>query len=210
MKRCAGLAVVICMCALALAVCKRVWEPDSPEESAVSISRKGQISAWFVEEFAEDYYSLAELTRMAKREAAEYNAGAQGRSKVLPGKAAAVGVKNVELLSGSSGKIAVGYWFDSWESYTDFSGQTLFYGTVGEAAREGFDLRPVLRNVGDGSLSAGDQLSRATDKYLIITDVKANIFCPREVTHISEEASVNEDGSIDTSGTEGTVYILMR
>lgn len=203
MKRCARLAVVICMCALVLAVCKRVWASDAPEASAISVGRKGQISAWFVEEFAEDYYSLAELTRMAKREAAEYNAGVQGKGK-------AVGVKKVELLPENGGKIAMRYWFDSWESYTDFNEQTLFYGTVGEAAREGFDLDPVLRNVENGSLSAGDQLSRATDKYLIITDVKANICCPREVTHISEEASVNEDGSIDTSGAEGTVYILMK
>lgn len=203
MKRCARLAAVICLGALFLAVCKRVGASDAPGTSAVSVGRKGQISAWFVEGFVEDYYSLAELTEMAKREAAEYNAGIQGKK-------AAVKVGKVELLPDSGGKIRVNYWFDGWESYTDFNEQSLFYGTVEEALKEGFDVSAVLRSVEDGSLSAGDQLSRATDKYLIITDVKANIYCPKKVTHISDEASVNEDGSIDTSGAKGTVYILMK
>lgn len=200
MKRCVRVAAVVCFCFFSLAGCNGT---DVPGASAVSVGRKGQISAWFVEEFEEDYYSLAELTEMAEREAAVHNAG-------IRGKKAAVRVEKVELLPGDVGKIGVSYWFDSWESYTDFNEQILFYGTVGEAVRESFDLGPVLKSVKDGSLSAGDQLSRATDKYVIITDVKADIYCPREVTHISDGASVNEDGSIDTSGAEGTVYIVMK
>lgn len=202
MKRCAGLAAVVCLSLVCLVVCKGAGVSDAPETSAVSIGRKGQISAWFVEEFAEDYYSLAELTEMAVREAAEYNDG-------IPGKKAAVTVKKVKLLP-DAGQIMVSYRFDGWESYTDFNGQSLFYGTVGEAVTKGFSMDAVLKSVADGRLFAGNQLSRETDKYVIITDVKANIYCPGKVTHISDGASVNEDGSIDTSGAEGTVCILMK
>lgn len=200
MKRCAGLAAVICLCTLGLAGCKGA---DVPGMSTVSVSRKGQISACFVEDFTEDYYSLAELTEMAVTEAAEHNAAIQGKK-------AAVTVEKVELLSDDSSKIMVSYRFDGWESYTAFNRETMFYGTVGEAVTEGFGVDVILKSVEDGSLYAGDQLGRATDRYVIITDVKANIYCPGKVTHISEGASVNEDGSIDTSGTEGTVYILMK
>lgn len=203
MGRCARLAAVICLCFLCLAGCNEAGVPDSPEASAVSVGRKGRITAWFVEEFAEDYYSLSELAGMAEREAAEYNSAARGRK-------AAVKVKKVGHVPDGSGKIMVGYWFDGWESYTGFCGQSLFYGTVGEALREGFDAVTVLMSVADGSLWAGDQLSRATDRYVIITDVKADIYCPGEVSHISDGASVNEDGSIDTTGAEGMVYILMK
>lgn len=203
MKRCAGLAGVICLFLLCVVVCHGAAVPDAPETSAVSVSRKGKISAWYVEEFTEDYYSVEELTRMAEREAAEHNAAASDKK-------AAVTVKKVKLLPDNGGKIMVAYRFDSWESYTDFTGESLFYGTVGEAAAKGFGMDAVLKSVADGSLLAGDYLSLVTDRYVIITDVKTNIYSPREVTHISDGAFVNEDGGIDTSGVEGTVYILMK
>lgn len=200
MKRCSRLAAVICLCALGLTGCK---EADVPGVSTVYVSRKGQISACFVEDFTEDYYSLAELTEMAVTEAAEYNAATQGKK-------AAVKLEKVELLPDDSSKIMVSYRFDGWESYTVFNQETLFYGTVGEAVAEGFGVDVILKSVADGSLYAGDQLGRATDRYVIITDVKADICCPGKVTHISEDATVNEDGSVDTSGTKGVVYILMK
>lgn len=203
MKRCAGLAVVVCLWALSLAGCQKSSVPDMPEESTVSVSRKGQISAWFVEEFAEDYYSSSELTEMAVREAAEYNAAASGEKPPVT-------VEKVELLPDSGKKVMVSYQFDGWKSFTAFNDETLFYGTVEEAVKEGFGTNVILKNAADGRLFAGDQLSRATDSYVIITDVKADIYCPRKVTHISDGVSVNEDGSIDTSGTEGLVYILMK
>lgn len=203
MKRCAGLAAVICLCALSLAGCQGSNVPDMPGRSAVSVSRKGQISAWFVEEFAENYYSSSELTEMAVREAAEYNASASDQKTPVI-------VEKVELLPDNSQKVMVSYQFDSWESYTAFNGETLFYGTVEEAIKEGFGTDVILKNIADGRLFAGDQLSQSRGRYVLITDVKADIYCPRKVTHVSDGVSVNEDGSIDTSGREGTVYILMK
>ena len=203
MKRCAGLAAGVCLILLCVGIYFGAGGSDVPESSAVSVGRKGRITAWFVEDFAEDYYSIEELAQMAKREAAEYNAR-------IPGKKTAVKVEKVKQLPEDSGKIMVSYRFDGWKSYTDFNGVNFFYGTVEEAAAEGLGAGAVLKSLADGSLSAGDRLSRATDSYVIFTDVKANVYCPGEVTHISEGASVNEDGSIDTSGAEGTVYILMK
>ncbi len=225
MKRYAWLAAVVMIC-LCFA-CLVFWrDTDAPMAPAVSVDRKGQISAWFVEGFDEDYYSLRELTEMAEREAAEYNAR-------IPGKKAAVKVEKVEMLPDDSGRIRVNYRYDSWESYTDFNGQGFFYGTVEEAAAAGYSADAVLESVADGrlwaegwlSLSAGggtaarpgddmlwegERLSLPAGSRVIITDVKADIYCPGEVTHISGDASVNEDGSIDTSKAEGTVCILMK
>lgn len=223
MKKFAWLAAVVCLCLVCLAVCR---DKDTPGSSAVLVDRKGRISAWFVEDFAEDYYSLGELVEMAKGEVAEYNA-------LFPGRKTAVKVEKVKMLPDDSGKIMVSYRYDGWESYTGFSGQNLFYGTVEEAAKAGYGADAVLKSVADGSLSAGDQLSLwaeesgesgyaghaqqagerlgiSADSHVIVTDVKAKIYCPREVTHISDGAFVNADGSIDTSNAEGMVYILMK
>ena len=200
MKRYAWLAAVICLCF----VCLVAWrDKDVPESSAVFVDRKGQISALFVEDFAEDYYSLRELAEMAKKEAAEYNA-------MTPDKKAAVRVDKVEMLPAGSSKIMVSYRYDGWESYTDFNGQKLFYGTLGEAARTGFSMDEMLKSAADGSLWEGKRLSLPADISVIFTDVKANIYCPGEVTYISGGASVNADGSVDTSGAGGTVCILMK
>lgn len=203
MKKCAGLAVLFCLFTLFSAGCGMAVVPEGIDRPTVSVSQKGPISAWLVEDFAEDYYSLSELTEMAVKEAAEFNATVQGGR-------AAVAVDKVELLEDDDRKVRVNYRFDSWESYTKFNGESLFFGTMEEAVAEGFSSNVILKGVADNVLYAGEQMRQNTDKYVIITDVKANIYCPRQVTHLSDGLVVSEDGSVDTSGAEGTVYILMR
>ncbi len=204
MKRCAGFAFVLCLCAVSLSGCGGVKVPDEVRETSVAVNGRGQISAWLVEDFAEDYYSLAELTRMAEDEAAEFNGRAGSGGK------AAVTVEKVELLAGDREKIVVCYRFDSWAAYTGFGDGSLFYGTVEEAAEEGYSTNVILRSVTDETLLAGEGMKQAADRDVIITDVKAKIYCPGKVTHVSSGVLVNEDGSIDTRGIEGTVYILMK
>ncbi len=54
------------------------------------------------------------------------------------------------------------------------------------------------------------QLAQWTDRSLVVTDMKANIYCSGTVTHVSSGAVLNKDGSVDTSGVEGLVYILLK
>lgn len=203
-KRCAGLAAVCCLLTVALAGCGSVKVPDVIEAPTVSVSNKGQISVWLVGDFGKDYYDLSELTAMAAEEAAEFNAsvGNEGRE--------AVTLEKVETLPDNESKVVVSYRFDGWESYTAFNEETLFYGTVGEAIQEGFDTKIVLRNVEDNTLIAGEQFRQASEKHVIITDVKADIYCPGKVTYVSGGAVLNADGSVDTAQAEGTVYILLK
>lgn len=204
MKKYVRAAAASCLLTVFLAGCGGTKVPDIIKAPTVSVSEKGQISAWLVEDFAKEYYSLSELAAMAAKEAAEFNAAAGGAG------AAAVTVEKVETLPGNEKKVVVSYRFDGWESYTAFSEGTLFYGTVGEALQKGYDSGVVLKSVADGTLLAGEQLKQAADKYVIITDVKADIYCPAKVTHVSGGAALNEDGSVDTAGAEQTVYILLK
>lgn len=202
-KKYSGFATVLCLLALSLAGCGEAKTPDVIEVSTVSVSKKGQISMWFVEEFAEEYYNLSELTAVARAEVETFNFSAGGRS-------AAVKMEKMELLPENDGKVVVHYRFDGWESCNAFNEETFFYGTVGEALKEGFDAKVVLRNVTDDSLLAGDQFAQEPDRLVIITDVKANIYCPAKVAYLSGAAVLNKDGSVDTMQAEGFVYILLK
>lgn len=204
MKRCAVFAALLILCAASLAGCGGVKVPNEVRESSIAVSGQGQIDAWLVEDFAEDNYSLSELSDMAVKEAEEFN-GASGN-----GRKAAVRVEKVSLLSGDSPKVVVRYRFDSWKSYTGFSDESLFYGTVEEASRYGYTKGAVLTDVTDGSPLAGESWKKASGRTLIVTDARANIYCPGKVTHVSGGVRINEDGSVDTRAAEGIVYILMQ
>lgn len=204
MKRCAVFAALSVLCAVSLAGCGGVKVPDEVREPSIAVSGRGQIDAWLVEDFAEDYYSLSELSDMAVKEAEEFN----GSSK--NGRKAAVRVEKVSLLSDDSPKVVVRYRFDSWRSYTGFSDESLFYGTVDEALRRGYIGGAVLTDVTDGSPFSGESWKKALGRMLIVTNAKVNIYCPGRVTHVSGGARVNGDGSVDTRAAEGTVYILMQ
>ena len=205
-KKYSGFAAALCLLALSLAGCGEPKMPDGIEVSTVSVSKKGQISIWFVEEFTEEYYSLSELTQIALSEVEEFNSSA--------GSDRAVTMKKMELLPENRNKAVAHYQFADWKSCTAFctafNGETFFYGTVEEALKEGFGAEIVLKSVADGSLLAGDQFARETDSHLIITDVKANIYCPAKVAYLNGSAVLNADGSVDTSQTDGLVYILLK
>lgn len=192
------LAVIFCFCAVFLAGCGGGKVPDVVDNPAVAIGREGEITVWQIGDFDKSYYNLEELDGMAQQEAAEYNAEA--------GKEGAVSVEKVEALEG--GRVAVVYQFDGWESCSGFGEENLFFGTVEEAAEKGFDTETEMKSIKDGSLLDADL--KSAGEYLLVTDMKADIYCSRRVTYISSGAGVNEDGSIRPSGEDELVYILMK
>ena len=146
---------------------------------------------------------------MAVREVTQFN---EGRAQD-----ALVTVEKIEALPDNSGKAAVTYQFGNWQSCTDFIGNDFFYGTnelfygmVSEALSMGYGSEAILKNVKDNTLFTGEQLKQASDQYMIVTDVKANIYCPGKVTYLSDGASLNEDGSVNTFEVEGLAYILLK
>ncbi len=195
------LAVIICLCAVFLAGCGGVRVPDVVNTPTVAVGREGDITVWQIGDFGKSYYDLAELDSMARKEAAEYNAE--------KGRETAVSVEKVESLEG--GRVAVVYLFDNWESCSGFGEETLFYGEVKEAAVNGFSgADTVMKSVKDDSVLDGGLLGQSYGEYLLVTDMKADIYCGRKVVYISQGASVNEDGSIRPPEEDGFVYILMK
>ncbi len=204
-----GKIAVLCLCVFFLAGCGNTKMPETIEDQTIFVSREGQITLWLVDEFGRTDYKLSELTAAAVEEAAQFNAGkTQG---------AAVAVEKVEELADGSGRVAITYKFGDWKSCTEFIGNDLFYGTeeffygtVKDAMAQGYGGRVILKNIKNNTLYTEEQLKQAPDKYLIITDMKANIYCPGMVAYISDGAVLNEDGSVNTFGVEGLAYILLK
>lgn len=202
MKSRKRLAALLCLISVCFAGCGQAKVPETIEKSTIIVSDKGQITVHLVEDFDKTYYDLSELTAMARDEAAEYNKSKQKEE------AEGVAVEQVELLEPA--KVKLTYRFGNWENYTEFNEGQFFYGTVNEADENGYLSGVSLKSVKDGSQMNEEQLKENGDRKLIITDADMDIYCPGKVIYISENAAVNEDGSVATAKAEGLVYILIK
>lgn len=200
MKRLGKVVLAVWFCIVFLAGCGEAKVPDVVEAPTVSVSKEGEIRVWQVGEFDKSYYNLAELGNMASEEVRDYNSAA-GKE--------AVAVEKTEALDDGSGKVVVCYKFDGWESCTDFCENHIFYGTVKEAELKGFGTDIAMKGAKDGTPYAGS-ITQEGDKYLVVTDMKADIYCPGTVAYISDGAVMNGDGSVSSAEAEGLVYILMK
>ena len=199
MKRLGKVALAVWFCIVFLAGCGEAKVPDVVTVPTVAVSKEGEVRVWQVGEFDKSYYNLAELGNMASQEAQDYNSAA-GKE--------AVTVEKTESVEDGSGKVVVCYKFDNWESCSGFGENTLFYGTVKEAAVNGFHTDAAMKSVKDGSVLDAGLPGQSDGDYLLVTDIKAD--CPGKVAYISEGAVVNGDGSISSSEAEGFVYILLE
>lgn len=202
MRRFVRLAAVFVLLAIMLSGCGQAAVTEDIQKTTLVIDGKGGVTAYLVGEFDKAYYNLSELTTMARDEAAEFSAGKSG--------AAAVTVEKVEAAQDGSSRVVVEYVFDGTESYRDFLGEQLFYGTVSEAIAQGYCRGVELKDVNDGSLLSEDDLMGDVKKHLVVTNTAAVIYCPDKVSHIGGEAFLNQDGSVDTTRTEGVTYILLK
>lgn len=193
------------LCLLLLTGCGGTKMPDTIEKTTLSVDEEGKITAYLVESFDKEYYDVEELKTMAVEEAAAYNTNA-AMGEVVP-----ISVEGVELL-GNGESVKVTYLYNDADTYELHTEGILFYGTVTEALRAGYDMEDVsMSNVKDGEPVAPAWVTvDAADKHILITDQKAEIYSPYKVTHISEGAVYNENGSVDATQAEGEVYILMK
>lgn len=186
--------------------CAQAKLPEVIETSTVAIKKDGVVSQYVVESFDKDYYSVSELNQMAVKEAAAYN------QKYQSGEVVPVTVNRVETLVATDGsnKAIVEYQLDSADTYTDFNETALFYGTVAQAKAKDLDLNVILYQVKDNAQVSGQEIFADEEKKMIVTDAKTVIYCPGSVSHLSEDATYNTDGSVDTTNADGTVYIVLK
>ena len=192
------------LAALLLVGCGQAKGPDKVEETTIVIEEKGGVISYLVEKFDKEYYDITELTSMAITEAAEYNTQRQA-DKGVP-----VTVDKIEELKDGSEKIVVTYKYDSADTFSDFNGSVLFYGTVQEAVDAGYDFDGSLKSVRDGSFFTKEQILADSGKHVVITEEKVKIYCPEKVTYISDGVVYESNGSVDATQAKDVVVILMK
>lgn len=200
-KKGIGIAL-LCLVTVLLTGCSQTGEPEVLEATTITVDKNGGMTYYLVGEFDKDYYDLAELTDMATEEAAEFSGNAGDHSSVK--------VNRVETLQNDQGKVLIVYEFDGTDSFNEFNGSRFFYGTVDEAVSRGYLKGITLTGVDGDSAKTEAEIKQEGTKKLIVTDEKAVIYCPAKVAYLSEGAVLKEDGSVDTTGADGEVYILMR
>ena len=197
--------VAVVLFGLALTGCTSARMPEIVEHSSLKISSGGAVSSWLVSDFDKDYYDVKELAGMAAGEAIAYN-----QAHPMENAKEAVTLEGAETFD-SDQKVRLHMSYTDCATYGEYNGEILFYGTVAEAVQQGYDFSTKVQSIGEG----GEELSGTDIKLdggirLLITNARANVYCPRKVTHISAGASMNEDGSVDTTQTDAIVYILMK
>lgn len=170
--------------------------PEDVEQTSLVIDKEGVITSHMVDVFDKSHYDLEELREMAAQEVAAYNTANQ------TGTTAPVTMEQAKNLSDS--KVLVTYNYDSADTYENYNGTTLFYGTITEAESAGYDfesLNQVLYSAdGDESMVSselGDSSMR--EKYVVILTENTLVYCPYKVAYTSENAVLKEDGSVDTT-----------
>lgn len=197
----------VLLTALMMTGCGEARVPDTIDKPMLAIAKNGTVTEYLVEEFSEKtYFSVSGLSSMAAEEAAEYNTAHQS------GTTAPVKLEKVEALEDGSGRVCIVYQYDSAESYTGFNEGSLFYGTVGEAAEQGFsiDIALVGTSSREDDIFTTDQMKQATDRRLIIAPEGVYVYCPGKVEYISANAVMAEDGSVNGTVSKGPVYILLK
>ena len=178
--------------------------PEEVVNTSLVVEKDGKVISYLVNTFDKEFYSLDGLEEMVKNEAEEFNAAHTDTSEE------ALTVKTVQAL-GDGAMVQVVQEFDSVDSYAEYNGQDLFYGTRVEALAQGNPVNKELVNAADGTPADPDKLEKTLEKgHLIITNASAYIYCPYPVLYISEGVVMGEDGCVDASQSDGVVTILMK
>lgn len=178
--------------------------PEEVVNTSLVVEKDGKVISYLVNTFDKEFYSLDGLEEMVKNEAEEFNAAHTDTPEE------ALTVKTVQAL-GDGAMVQVVQEFDSVDSYAEYNGQDLFYGTRVEALAQGNPVNKELVNAADGTPADPDKLEKTLEKgHLIITNASAYIYCPYPVLYISEGVVMGEDGCVDASQSDGVVTILMK
>ena len=183
------IAVCAFFFSLLLAGCGQAKVPDVVDTPSLSVEKDGTVTSYLVGVFDKAYYDIDALARMASEEAAAYNAQKQ------TGETTPVLVEKTEELSDGSGKVVVVLKYDSTDTFSDYNNSVLFYGTTAQAREEGYELEAADAESGE---------------YVLITDQKVKLYCPRKVVRAGGGAVLKEDGSVDASAAEDLAYVFMK
>lgn len=161
-------------------------KPEEIGATTVYIRNDGSVIATFVEDFSQSYYDAEELKSDAEAGVLAYNTSA--------------GEDKVEMtffeVEGNVAKMQME--FADAATYTDYIGETVFYGTVAEALEEGRDLKFSLTNVQDANDVIGEhELLSMQDSYIIIVEDAVRVRSENAMVYMSTDAKYIDEYEVD-------------
>ncbi len=220
-----SLCGILCLVTL-LGGCGQNKMPQDLSVPAISVTGKGKVTAYIVEDFDKDYYDLAELETMVEDELSKFN---DSRKSVEGEDAVAMvsltesegGLAEIALLNETSRaaevsetrevpKVVLVLKFRDIACYKEYFGKDLFYGTVTQAQEAGYDLNVELTSVKDGTTIGKSEIFGMGNSHILIVQDKVRIFGPGKAQYVTSKAAVKEDGSVEPSDTEDNTYIIMK
>ena len=200
-----SLCGILCLIPL-LGGCGQSKVPSDLSVPAISVTGKGKVTAYIVEDCDKDYYDLAELENLVEDELSKFNES----RKNAEGEDAVVMVSLTQTLVEEVSKAVLVLEFRDITCYREYVGKDLFYGTVAQAQQAGYDLNVELTSVKDGTTIGKSEIFGMGNSHILIVQDKVRIFGPGKAQYVTSKAAVKEDGSVEPSDTEDNTYIIMK
>ncbi len=221
LRRKAGVILCSILClVMLLSGCGQAKVPKDLIVPAISVAGDGRVTAYIVESFEKDYYDLEELRAMVEEEIGKFNesrSNAEGKDAVSMVSLTEYSSSDIAVIQGTemlsrveSDKVVLTLEFKDIVSYRDYTGMDLFYGTVAKAQEDGYDLDVEMTSVKDGTVIGKMGIYELGSRHILIVEDQVRVYGPRKVQYITSGAAVNEDGSVEPSGTEENTYIIMK
>lgn len=165
------------LCLLLLAGCSG----KTPEQDTLAVNKRGGITRTVVEDFGKDFYDEAELAGEIEKEIADYNKNFGADHLRLKKFEVGDGVAVLQLL------------FDEARYYADYSGVSLFNGTIAEAKAEGYDLSGECMDP-EGSLTDANTAADPEKAKVLVLEEAVAAEVPGTIVCVSREGNVEITG----------------
>ena len=152
-----------------------------PEDDTISVDKKGRITYTVVEEFEKDYYDAEELKEVIDEDIAAYNINFAQDHLTL---------KKFEVKDGIA---VLQTCFDEARYYADYSGMTLFAGTVAEALEEGYNLLGECMGT-DGGLTDLGSIEEVEKMNVLVLEEAVKVEVPGSIVCASRAGNVQING----------------
>lgn len=175
MRRLGGISICALLCVSLLSGCGSSLASD---ESIVSVSKKGKVTAIDVESFEASYYDEEELRSFVKTAVDEYNTTHEK------------GAVKMKQLSVADAVATVEMHYKTVADYAEFNGIELYQGTNVQALAEGYDFEVELAAVEDGVM--GQTVSKAEifesdDWKVVIIKANTDVKVDGKICYVSTE-----------------------
>lgn len=199
MKRVWSIFLVAALVCGTLSGCGRIADADT---NTIFIEKKGVIEEVTVGEFSGSNYDLEEFKSFVEENIQSYEVSGAG-GKVSLEKATEIN-ETVKLVMS----------YDSYRTYTDFVGSTLYVGTVVQAMADGYDFEAAFhRAAEDNDANVDKKEILSHDGYNVaVVSVLLDVHVDGTIVYVSDGVTVKNKNTatVENTGESGCAYIVYK